>query len=81
LVATAVAVGRSTVELAGRGGGGGVAGAILLELPTVMEKNGAPRCAAIILRRRSSGGVAGVGELGGVAGVYSGEEDPSSPQG
>ena len=80
-LAAAVAVGRPAVDEAGGGGGGGVARAILLELPAVMEKNGAPWRASISPLRRSSGDVAGVGELGGVARVYSGEEDPSSPQG
>jgi hypothetical protein len=42
LVAAAVAVGQPAIELAGQGSGGGVAGAILLELlPIVIEKNGA----------------------------------------
>ena len=69
------------VEGAGGGGGGGVAGAIALELPAVIEKCGAPRCAVIIPLRRNSGGMSGVGEFGGVAGVYSDEEEPSLPHG
>ena len=78
-LAAVVAVGRPTVEEAGGGSGGGVAEAMLLELPAVMEKNRAPHRAAIIPLRSSSSGVAG--EFSGVAGVYSGEEDPSPPKG
>ena len=81
VVAAAVAVGRPAVALAGCGSGGGVAVGSLLELlPVVMEKYGASRRAAIVPRRRRSGGGAGVGEVGGVAGVDS-DEDPSLPQG
>ena len=47
-MAAAATVGRPAVEEAGGGGGGGVAGAMLLELPTVMEKCGAPRHAAMM---------------------------------
>jgi len=79
-VVVPVGVGPVCSVAAGDGGGDGVAGTILLELPAVMEK-GAPRHAAIIPLRSSSGGVARVWELGGVADVYSGKEDPSSPQG
>ena len=78
-LAAAAAVGQPAVEGAGGGGGGGIAGAMLLELPAVMEKCGAPQRAAMMPLRRNSGGVAEVGEFGGVAGVYSGEEEPSSP--
>jgi len=81
MVAAAVAVGRPAVALADCGSGGGVAVGSLLELlPVVMEKYGASRRAAIVPRRRRSGGGAGVGEVGGVAGVDS-DEDPSLPQG
>ena len=75
------AVGWPAAKEGGGGGGGGVSGVMLLELPMIVEKCRAPQRTTIMPLRRNSGGVVGVGEFGGIAGVYFGEKEPSSPQG
>ena len=49
MLAAAAVVGWPAIEETGGGGGGGVVGAMLLELPAVMEKCGAPQRAAMIV--------------------------------